>query len=200
MQVDGRCPLGFIFLVYADVVAVACEARSGSAFDLNPGVVFYDVVFAEFGLVHHDLQLVMAFAAPHGDLDEQVMVLVSDIRDFNIVSAEFLRNFVLPVDAVLEESAAFDFPAVVDAATGGKACGNPCNPDESCCELCRPCMACNLCAITCQKGELHVFKIEKTPGLDTRRSLVFGLVAPNARLSYRSASSPATFAFCICRL
>lgn len=127
MQIDCRRPLGFIFLVYADVVAVACEARSGSAFDLNPSVVFYDVVFAEFGLVHHDLQLVMAFAAPHGNLDEQVMVLVSDVRDFDIVSAEFLRNFVLPVDAVFKESAAFDFPAVVDAATGSKACGNEWN-------------------------------------------------------------------------
>ncbi len=136
MQVDERCPFCIVFLVDGNVIAIAFEDAFGRSVDLNPGVACHNIVFAKLWLVHHDTQLVVQGAAACWNFNEQIMVAVTYIGNFDIVSAEFLRDFFTIVDAVLDESAAFDFPAVVDAATGGEACCNSCNPDESCCESC----------------------------------------------------------------
>ncbi len=52
------------------------------------------------------------------------MVIVPDIGDFDVVSLQFLRDFLTAIDAVLEVTAALDFPAVVDAAASGQACND----------------------------------------------------------------------------
>jgi len=122
VQVDECRPLGIVFLVNRNVVAVAYEVRLGRSFDLNPGVRAYGRILAELGFVHHDADLVSACAAFHRNLDQEVMVTVADEGNFDVVAVEFLRNFVLPVDGVLEKAATFDFPAVINAATGAKAC------------------------------------------------------------------------------
>ena len=49
------------------------------------------------------------------------MVSVANKRNFHIIFAELLRDFVFVINAVLEESAAFDFPTVVNATARGKA-------------------------------------------------------------------------------
>jgi hypothetical protein len=63
------------------------------------------------------------------------MVLVADVGNFYIVPVQFLRDFFTVVDAVLDKSAAFDFPTVVNAA----ACGN------ACCDKCGKGAGSNLC-------------------------------------------------------
>ena len=119
MQVDVCCPFRVVFLVYRHVIVVAGEKRLGSTVDLDPGVALNGRILGELGLVHHDAQLMIVFAALGRERYQQVMVAIAYERDFHIVSFEFLRDFFAVVDAVLDESAAFDFPAVVDAA----ACG-----------------------------------------------------------------------------
>jgi len=122
MQIDVRRPFDLVLLVNGNVVVVALEEGFGGAFDLNPRVTWNDIVFAELGVVDHDAQAVFTDALFHRDFDKQIMVAVANVGNFNIVSAQFLCDFLAIVDAVLDKTAAFDFPAVIDAATGGKAC------------------------------------------------------------------------------
>ncbi len=166
MQVDGRGPLGVVFLVYGNVVAVAYDERLRRPFDLYPCLVGDDVVLAELGTVHHNAQLVLALAAFCRNLDEQVVVAVPDVGDFDIGTVQFLRDFFAAVDAVLDESAAFDFPAVVDSATGGKVCAKK-----------HAQRACGDNGKTSRKCGFHIPKIEKKPGAKSRRELVFN--SPN---------------------
>ena len=51
-------------------------------------------------------------------------MLVAYVGDFHVVPVEFLLDFVFVIDTVFEEPAALDFPAVVDAATGGETCND----------------------------------------------------------------------------
>ena len=132
MNVDSRCPLGVVFLVDIHVVVFAFDQCFGRSFDLNPCLAWDDVVFAELGVIYHDLQLVSAFAAIYGNFYLQVMVLVSDVGNFYIVPVQLLRDFFAIVDAVLEESSALDLPAVVNAATGGKAYAENRTQDACC--------------------------------------------------------------------
>ncbi len=124
LQIKCRRPLGIVFLVYCGVIVVADKDRFGGCLELEPGVACHDCVFTELGFVDHDIHLVLAFAAFYGYFNEQVMVIVPDIGDFDVVSLQFLRDFLTAIDAVLEVTAAFDFPAVVDAAASGQACND----------------------------------------------------------------------------
>ena len=54
-------------------------------------------------------------------------MLVAYVGDFHIVPVEFLLDFIFVIDTVFEEPAALDFPAVVDAATGGETCNDEWN-------------------------------------------------------------------------
>ena len=126
MQVYVGCPLGVVFLVDVDVVAVARNHGFWSAIELDPGVSRDDVVHPEFWIVDHDGECFPAFAALHRNPYLQVMVPIAYIGDFHIFAVELLLDFVFAIDAVFEEPAALDFPAVVDAATGAKACGKAC--------------------------------------------------------------------------
>ena len=123
MQVYGGCPLGVVFLVDVDVVAVARNHGLGGSVELNPGVGGDDVVHTQFWIVDHDGERFSAFTALHRNSYLQVMVPIAYIGDFHVFAVEFLLEFVFAIDAVFEEPAALDFPAVVDAATGAKACG-----------------------------------------------------------------------------
>ena len=121
MQVDGGGPLGIVFLVDVDVVAVSRNICFGDAFELKPGVSRDNVVHPEFWIVDHDSESFLAFAVFHWDSYLQVMVSVAYVWNFHVVAIEFLLDFVFAVYTVLEKSAALHFPAVVDAATGGSA-------------------------------------------------------------------------------
>ncbi len=129
MDVDGRCPLGVVFLVDIHVVVFTFYKRFGRAIDLNPCLAWDDVVFAELGVIYHNLQLVLAFATVYRNFYLQVMVLVSDVGYFDVVPVQFLHDFFAVVDAVLEETASLDLPAIVDAATSGKVCAEHCAQD-----------------------------------------------------------------------
>ena len=129
MDVYGRGPLGVVFLVYIHVVVFTFYKRFWGAVNLNPCLAWDDVVLAELGVIYHNLQLVSAFAAVYGNFYLQVMVLVSDVGDFYVLPTELLSNFFAVIDAVLEETAALDLPAVVNAATSGKACAEHCAQD-----------------------------------------------------------------------
>jgi hypothetical protein len=88
------------------------------------------------------------------------MVPVAYIRNFNILSVEFLLDFVFVIDTVFKEPAALDFPAIVDAATGGNAYAQD-----------RAQGARGDNGKSCQNCGFHILKIEKTPG-GARRSFV----------------------------
>ena len=124
MQVYGRCPLCVIFLVDIHVIAIALDICFGRTVDLNPGVARYYAVFSKSGVVYHNAQLVVTRTSLCGNRYEQIMVLVAYKRNLDIVPFEFLIYFGTVIDAVLDKSATFDFPAVVDAATGRKACND----------------------------------------------------------------------------
>ena len=126
MQVYGGCPLGVVFLVDVDVVAVARNHGLRGSVELNPGVGGDDVVHTQFWIIDHDGERFSAFTALHRNSYLQVMVPIAYIGDFHVFAVEFLLEFVFAIDAVFEEPAALDFPAVVDAATGAKACDAAC--------------------------------------------------------------------------
>ena len=138
----GR-PFCIVLLVDVDVVAVPFDKRFGGALDLNPRVCWDDIVVAELWIVYKNAQLVLAIATFHWDSYLKVVVIVPDEWNFNIVSAEFLLYLVFAVYGVFEEPAAFDFPAVVDAAACGEVCGDT-RDDDSCGELREPCGSCSL--------------------------------------------------------
>ena len=119
MQVYGGSPLRIVFLVDIHVIAVALDVRFGRTFNLDPCVAWNDAVFAKSGVIHHDAQLIFARTASRRNRYEQVVLVVADIGDFHIVSFEILLDFGTVVDPVLDESAALDFPAVVDPAASG---------------------------------------------------------------------------------
>ena len=127
VYVDGCSPLGVVFLVDIYVVVFAFNQCFGRVFNLNPCLAWNDVVFAELGVMHHNLQPVPAFAAVCGNFYLQVMVCISDIRNFYVVPVQLLRDFFAAVDAVLQKTSALDFPAVINAATSGKACNDEWN-------------------------------------------------------------------------
>ena len=153
MQVDGGGPLGIVFLVDVDVVAVSRNICFGDAFELKPGVSRDNVVHPEFWIVDHDSESFLAFAVFHRDSYLQVMVSVAYVWNFHVVAIEFLLNFVFAVYTVLEKSAALHFPAVVDAATGGKARAQ---------DLAQCARGDN--GKTFQKCGFHIPKIEKNAG------------------------------------
>ena len=138
LQIERRRPLGIVFLVYCGVIVVADKECSRRCLDLEPGVVCDDCVFSELGLVDHDVHLVFAFTVFYGYFNEQVMVVVPDIGDFHVVTLQFLCDFLTVIDTVLEVTAALDFPAVVDAATGSQA-SNDTRDEKKRCELCENC-------------------------------------------------------------
>ena len=138
MQIEGGRPLGVVFLVYGYVIVAASEESFGGCLDLHPCVIGDNRVFAEFWLADHDIQLVIACTAFHGNFDEQVMVAVPDEGNFDVVSLQFLCDFFAVIDVVLEVTAAFDFPTVVDAAASGQA-SNDTRDEKSRCELCENC-------------------------------------------------------------
>ena len=153
LQIECRRPLGIVFLVYCGVIVVADKERFGGCLDLKPGVACHDCIFTELGLVDHDVHLVLAFAAFNRNFNQQVMVTVPNVGNFDVISLQFLRDFLTAIDAVLEVTAAFDFPAVVDAAASGQAC--------YCCAKNDGGGSCEECPATCQKLKTHAFKIEK---------------------------------------
>ena len=153
LQIERRRPLGIVFLVYCGVIVVADKDRFGGCLDLEPGVACHDCIFTELGLVDHDVHLVLAFAAFNRNFNQQVMVIVPDIGNFDVVSLQFLRDFLTAIDAVLEVTAALDFPAVVDAAASGQACYRCAKNDGG--------GSSEECTATCQKLKTHAFKIEK---------------------------------------
>ena len=153
MKVDGGGPLGIVFLVDVDVVAVSRNKSFGGAIELNRGVFGYDVVHSQFWIVDHDVDSFFALATFHRNPDLQVMVSVAYVWNFHVVAIEFLLDFVFAVDAVFEKSTALHFPAVVDAVTGGKARAQ----DQAQC-------AHGDNGKTFQKCGFHILKIEKNTG------------------------------------